>query len=149
LSVIFIPMAMEVTLSKMFLKYDFGVMGSRNYRTSIIESRAACGFARIVRRKSASPASGRYAIKTTSRARRLPIFDDRSMRDALLDRSIHFTIVATIAIVVMTSLILCYQALFEVIGSDFRAAGMKLGWGAACVIASLLLIRYRGDLVED
>jgi len=71
------------------------------------------------------------------------------MRDALLDRSIRLLIVGTIAIIAMISLILCYRALLEFISYDFRAAGMKFGWGAGCVVASLLLIRYRGDLVED
>ena len=71
------------------------------------------------------------------------------MRDALLNSSIRFTVVGTIATIALTSLILCYQALFELIGFDFPAAGMKFGWGVLCVTASLLLIRYRGDLVDD
>ena len=69
--------------------------------------------------------------------------------DPFLNRSIRLTVVGTIALIALAALILCYQALFEFISYDFRAAGMKIGWGAACVVASLLLIRYRGDLVED
>ena len=71
------------------------------------------------------------------------------MHDTFLNRSIRLTVVGTIALITLAALILCYQALFEVMTSDYRSAGMKFGWGAACVVASLLLIRYRGDLVED
>jgi hypothetical protein len=71
------------------------------------------------------------------------------MQDAFLNRSLRFTIVGTIAGITLAALLLCYRALLEFISYDFRAAGMKIGWGAACVVASLLLIRYRGDLVED
>jgi hypothetical protein len=52
-------------------------------------------------------------------------------------------------VIALISLILCYQALFEVIAFDFSDAAMKLGWGTTCGIASLLLIRYRGDLIDD
>jgi hypothetical protein len=71
------------------------------------------------------------------------------MRDALLDRSLRVTVVGTIALIALAALILCYQALFELIGFDLPGAGMKLGWGAGCATASLLLIRYRGDLIDD
>ena len=70
-------------------------------------------------------------------------------QDALLDRSLRITIVATIALIALAALILCYQGLFELVGLDLPAAGMKFGWGAACATASLLLIRYRGDLIDD
>ena len=70
-------------------------------------------------------------------------------QDALLDRSLRLTIVGTIALIALAALILCYQALFEFIGFDFPAAGMRLGWGVLCVIAALLLIRYKGDRVDD
>ena len=69
--------------------------------------------------------------------------------NALLDRSLRVTIVGTIALIALAALILCYQGLFELAGLDFAAAGMKFGWGAACATASLLLIRYRGDLIDD
>jgi len=67
----------------------------------------------------------------------------------LVNRSVRVTIVSTIALIALAGLILCYRALFSLIGFDFPAAGTSLGWGAMCVTASLLLIRYRGDLVDD
>jgi hypothetical protein len=70
-------------------------------------------------------------------------------QDAHLHRSLRLTIVGTISLIALAALVLCYQALFEVIGFDFPAAGMRLGWGVLCVIAALLLIRYKGDLVDD
>jgi len=71
------------------------------------------------------------------------------MHDALLNRTLRLTVVGTIAIISTTALILCYRSLFELIAYDFPSAGVKLGWGALCATAALLLIRYRGDLIDD
>jgi hypothetical protein len=67
--------------------------------------------------------------------------------DALLNRSLRFTIVGTIGLIALTALVLIYQALFELVSFDFPAAGMKVGWGVLCVVASALLIRFRDDLI--
>ena len=71
------------------------------------------------------------------------------VRDIVLNQTLRVTVVGTIAVIAMIGLILCYQAIFELIGFDFPAAGMRLGWGAACAVAALLLIRYRNDLIDD
>jgi hypothetical protein len=71
------------------------------------------------------------------------------MHDALLTRSLRYTILALISGLASGSLILCYRGLLEVIGGDLAAAGPGLGWGIAAGVAALLLIRYRGDLIDD
>src|SRR5438552_9366418 len=40
----------------------------------------------------------------------------RTLRDALLNRSLRLTVVGSIAVIAMIGLILCYQAIFELIG---------------------------------
>jgi hypothetical protein len=129
--VIFIPIAIELTLSKMFLKYDFGVM-----RDEII---APC--ARVVEFTQIYKTQGSAcrSIHTVMRTRR---------NDPLLNRSIRLTIVGTISIIALAALILLFHALFDLIARDFSAAGDKLAWGVMAAIASLLLIRYRNDLID-
>ena len=70
------------------------------------------------------------------------------MQDALLTRTLRYTILALISAISLGALILSYNGLFELLGAEYRAAGMKLGWGLGAGIAALLLIRYRGDLIE-
>jgi hypothetical protein len=71
------------------------------------------------------------------------------MHDALLNRSLRYTILALISGLAGGSVILCYRGLFELIARDYPVAGMRLGWGLAAGVAALLLIRYRGDLIDD
>ena len=71
------------------------------------------------------------------------------MSDAILRRTLRFTIVATITIIAMTGLILSYRGLYELLTAQWEAAGMKLGWGLGAAVAALLLIRYRGELIDD
>jgi hypothetical protein len=75
--------------------------------------------------------------------------NNRSLPNALLDHSLRLLIVGTISVIALISLIFCYQGIFELITFDFADAAMKLGWGTTCGIGSLLLIRYRGDLIDD
>ena len=70
------------------------------------------------------------------------------MHDALLTRTLRYTILAVISAVSLGSLMLSYSGIFELIAGDYRVAGMKLGWGLGAGVAALLLIRYRGDLIE-
>jgi hypothetical protein len=71
------------------------------------------------------------------------------MQDALLNRSLRLTIVGTIAVMGMASLILGYLGLFDLLRTDWPAAGAKIAWAAAAAMGSLLLIRYRSDLIDD
>jgi hypothetical protein len=71
------------------------------------------------------------------------------MSDAIVRRTLRFTIVAIITVIATTGLILSYRGLFELIIGQWQSAGMKLGWGIAAAVAALLLIRYRGDLIDD
>ena len=71
------------------------------------------------------------------------------MSDAIVRRTLRFTIIATITLIAATGLILCYRGLFELLIAQWQSAGMKLGWGIAAAFAALLLIRYRGDLLDD
>ena len=72
-----------------------------------------------------------------------------AMSDLLLRRTLRFTIVATITLIAMTGLILSYRGLYELITAQWQPAAMSLGWGLAAAAAALLLIRYRGDLIDD
>ena len=72
-----------------------------------------------------------------------------TMHDALLTRSLRYTILLLITGLASGALIFCYQAVFEMIEADFPPAWMRLGWGTAAGIAALLLIRFRGDLIDD
>ena len=71
------------------------------------------------------------------------------MSDAIVRRTLRFTIVAIITVIATTGLILSYRGLFELIIGQWQNAVMKLGWGIAAAVAALLLIRYRGDLIDD
>ena len=68
--------------------------------------------------------------------------------DPVLNQSIRLTVVGTISIIALAALILLYHALFDVLARDFSGAGDKLAWGTMATIASLLLIRYRNDLID-
>jgi hypothetical protein len=71
------------------------------------------------------------------------------MHDAFIIRSLRFTIVLLISTIGLGCLVLSYQAMFELIAGAFRDSLQKFGWGVALATAALLLIRYRGDLVDD
>ncbi|MEO6435660.1 MAG: hypothetical protein ABIP55_07845 [Tepidisphaeraceae bacterium] len=71
------------------------------------------------------------------------------MSDALLNRTMRLTLVGTIAIIAITGLILSYRGLFHLVGGEWQPAAMKLGWGIGAAAAALLLIRFRGDLIDE
>lgn len=71
------------------------------------------------------------------------------MSDLILRRSLRFTIVVTTTVIAATGLILSYRGLFELITAQWETAGFNLGWGLSAGAAALLLIRYRGDLIDD
>jgi len=70
------------------------------------------------------------------------------MQDALLTRSLRYVVLAVISAISLSSLILSYTGIFDLVGADYHAAGMRLGWGFGAGIAALLLIRFRGDLID-
>ena len=72
----------------------------------------------------------------------------RRSKDAFLNQSIRLTVVGTITIIALAALILLFHALYDLLARDFSAAGDKFGWGVMAAIASLLLIRYRNDLID-
>jgi hypothetical protein len=69
-------------------------------------------------------------------------------KDALVNQSIRLTVVGTISIITLAALILLFHALFDLLARDFSGAGDKLAWGVMATIASLLLIRFRNDLID-
>jgi hypothetical protein len=71
------------------------------------------------------------------------------MHRTLVIRSLRLTIVLLISGIALGCLILSYQALFELIAGAFHASLEKFAWGAALATAALLLIRFRGDVVDD
>jgi ABC-type Fe3+-siderophore transport system permease subunit len=74
---------------------------------------------------------------------------ERFMQDLLLSCSLRYTILALITGITLAALLLSYQGMLEIFAEDYRTAGIKLGWGLGSAIAALLLIRYRGDLIDD
>jgi hypothetical protein len=71
------------------------------------------------------------------------------MHDAFITRSLRFTLALLISALAFGCLMLCYLALFDLIGGAIGDAIGKFAWGAALATATLLLIHYRGDLVDD
>ncbi len=70
------------------------------------------------------------------------------MHDALLNRTLRFTIVGIISTLCLSALILLYQGLLDGLWGNFTAAGSKVGWGLAAATAGLILIKYRTDLID-
>ena len=71
------------------------------------------------------------------------------MQDAILNKTLRFTIVGTIALTSLTCLILAYRAIFDCIGQQWSTAAARVVWSATSALASLLLIYYRGELIDD
>jgi hypothetical protein len=71
------------------------------------------------------------------------------MHDAILNKTLRLTIVGTIAILSLACLILAYLAIFEAIARHWPDAAARLVWSASAGLSSLLLITYRGELIDD
>jgi hypothetical protein len=71
------------------------------------------------------------------------------MHDALLNRSLRLTLIGTISATALASLILAYNALFDLMSAHWGDAAGRVVWSAGAAVASLLLIYYRGDLIDD
>ena len=61
----------------------------------------------------------------------------------------RLTLVTTMTLLAAAGLILSYRGLFELIIGNWEPAAMQTGWGLAAGAAALLLMRYRGDLIDD
>ena len=70
------------------------------------------------------------------------------MHDALLNRTLRFTIVGIISTLCLAAIILFYQALLDGIWSNFATAASKIAWGLGTATAGLILIKYRTDLID-
>ena len=66
----------------------------------------------------------------------------------MLNFSLRFTIVGIIAIIGLSCLILSYHALFETISGHLHDAARAMFWGLTCALCTLLLIKYRDDLID-
>jgi hypothetical protein len=71
------------------------------------------------------------------------------MQDAILNRTLRLTIVGTISVMALASLILAYTAIFDLFARQWSDAAARLVWGAGAALAALLLIYYRGELIDD
>ena len=71
------------------------------------------------------------------------------MSDILLNRSLRLTIVGTISALCLICLVLCYQAMFDAIWGNFPDAAGKFVWGLGAGTAGLVLMRHRGDLIDN
>jgi len=71
------------------------------------------------------------------------------MRDAILNQTLRLTIVGMIAVLALTCLILAYRAIFDCVAHDWPGAAAHLVWSASAALAALLLIYYRGELIDD
>ena len=71
------------------------------------------------------------------------------MRDALLNQTLRLTIIGTIAVLALACLILAYKAIFDCFVHDWPSAAARLVWSASAALAALLLIYYRGELIDD
>ena len=71
------------------------------------------------------------------------------MQDAILNKTMRFTIISTIAILSLACLILAYMAIFDAIARHWPDAAARLVWSASSALAALLLITWRGELIDD
>ena len=71
------------------------------------------------------------------------------MRDALLNRSLRLTLVGTISVTSLACLILAYFVLFDLLSGQWAEAAGRGVWCAGSALAAVLLIYYRGDLIDD
>ena len=71
------------------------------------------------------------------------------MHDAILNRSLRLTLIGTISATSLACLILAYNALFDLMSAHWADAAARVVWSAAAALASLLLIFYRDDLIDD
>ena len=71
------------------------------------------------------------------------------MHDLLLNRALRLTVVGTISALGLVCLILGYRSLFELINGNLPLAGREAIWGALAAGASLMLIRYRTELIDS
>lgn len=71
------------------------------------------------------------------------------MHDALLNRSLRLTLIGTISATSLACLILAYNALFDLMSARWSDAAARVVWSAGAALASLLLIYYRGDLIDE
>jgi hypothetical protein len=85
----------------------------------------------------------------STRAPALADLAEPAMHDSFITRSVRFTLILLISVIAFGCLVLSYLALFELIGGAVGDALEKFAWGAALAIAALLLIHFRGDLVDD
>jgi hypothetical protein len=70
------------------------------------------------------------------------------MHDALLNRTLRFTVVGIISTLCLAALILCYQGLLDGIWGNFANAAIKIAWGLGAGVAGLILVKYRTDLID-
>jgi hypothetical protein len=71
------------------------------------------------------------------------------MSDAILNKTLRFIIVGTISATALACLILAYNALFDVMGARWTDAAARVVWSTGAALAAMLLIYYRGDLIDD
>ena len=70
------------------------------------------------------------------------------MHDMILHGSLRLTIIGLITTVALGSLILMYQGLYFIVTGNMLGLE-RVGVGAALGITAGLLIRYRGDLIDQ
>jgi len=71
------------------------------------------------------------------------------MQDAILNKTLRLTIVGTISIMSLACLILAYWSIFDLIAQQWSTAAARLVWSASAALGALLLIYYRGELIDD
>ena len=71
------------------------------------------------------------------------------MQDAILNRTMRLTIVGTSSVMALACLILAYTAIFELLSARWTDAAFRLAWSAGAAVGALLLIYYRGELIDD
>ena len=70
------------------------------------------------------------------------------MTDAILNQTLRLIIVGTIAMLGLACLILAYKAIFACVGQQWSSATAHIVWSASAALASLMLIYYRGELID-
>ena len=71
------------------------------------------------------------------------------MQDAILNRTLRLTIVGTISAMSLACLILAYTAIFDLFARHWTDAAARMVWSTSAALAALLLIYYRGELIDD
>ena len=71
------------------------------------------------------------------------------MQDRILNLSLRLTVVGLISVIALATCIVAYQGFYLGVTGQFSQSGARGAAAAGLGLATGLLIRYRGDLLDE